>query len=117
MVLRDWKLDIADSVPAWGKGLTGPHFWTLLNHVMDAVTFPSCAIQMGCHEDEPLVPLCWGAARDGKLMHMRARESLRADPELAATLQRLLIEGMGIASTDIEPFDPFAEMKRGRKCR
>jgi hypothetical protein len=48
---------------------------------------------------------------------MRARESLRADPELAATLQRLLIDGMGLASTEVEPWDPFAEMKRGRKCR
>lgn len=117
MVLKDWKLDINDTRPEWGRGLTGPDYWSLLNYVMDEVTFPSCAIKMGCHEDEPLVPLCWGASRDGRLMHLRARESLRAQPDLAAELQRLLMGGMSLSSADIEPWNPFAEMKRARKCQ
>jgi hypothetical protein len=83
MVLSDWKKGLWDSRPDWGRALHSDEWWALVNHVIDTISLPSAEVWMACHESEPDVPLCWVAVRDGGFLHMHARISVSAEPELA----------------------------------
>lgn len=101
-ILAGWKQDLVDLQPAWGKALQPPEWWSLVNHVLNTITFPSCEVWVATHRDEPMVPLAWAAMRDGVTLHCRA--TVR-DPELAALLQRRL-------QCSDPTWNPFTEMKR-----
>jgi hypothetical protein len=124
LVLSDWKRDLWDALiddrkegtPNWGLSLQSEEWWALVNHVLDRITLPSATVWMACHRDEPNVPLCWVAARDGMHLDSHSRVSVRDEPELAAYLQRSLWEhampksrfGIGGRAA----FNPFLELKR-----
>lgn len=109
MILSDWKKDLWEARPAWGQSLRSDEWWALVNHVIDRITLPSAAVWIGCHRDEPIVPLCWAAARDGAFLHMHARVSVHEQPDLAARLeQELLAHAQGRPAV----FNPFLELKR-----
>jgi hypothetical protein len=111
LVLSDWKKDLWDARPAWGRALRSEEWWALVNHVIDHVTLPSATVWMACHRNEPSVPLSWMAARDGKRLHAHARISIHQEPELAASLYKALIEYT--PKWDIlDAFNPFLELKR-----
>jgi hypothetical protein len=111
MVCSDWKKDLRDEGPAWGKALHGDEWWALVNFVINRVTVPTSVVLMVCHTNEPSVPLAWLATRDRLILHTYARVSVREDPELAAFLERTLREHSG-AHTDALDFNPFLELKR-----
>lgn len=108
MVLSDWKKDLWDARPDWGRSLHSDEWWALVNHVIDHVTFPSADVWTGCHQSEPTVPLCWLAVRGVQLLHKHARISVSEHPELAARLERELTEHTACISA---PFNPFMELK------
>lgn len=109
MVLSDWKKDLKEADPPWGKNIPWEEWWALINHVVDRITLPSATVLMACHRNEPSVPLCWVAVRDGLFLHMHARTSIREDPELAVHLEKALLSH---AQGRPEPYNPFMELKR-----
>lgn len=113
LVKSDWKKGLWDLRPDWGRALHSDEWWALVNHVIDRVTLPSVTVYMACHRDEPQVPLCWIAVRDGGFLHMHARISVQKEPELAARLERALLEHPSLgAQGRPAPFNPFQELKR-----
>ncbi len=108
MVLSDWKKELWDSRPDWGRSLQSEEWWALVNHVIDSISLPSADVWMACHRNEARVPLCWVAVRDGAFLHMHARFSVAQEPELAARLERTLTEH---AQGRPAPFNPFMELK------
>ena len=110
MVKSDWKKDLWDAKPAWGRALQSEEWWALVNHVVDGITLPTCEVWMACHRNEPSVALCWAARRKDKLLHMHAVEHVRREPELAASLERDLRAHL---TTGPEwTWNPFLELKR-----
>lgn len=110
MVLSDWKRGLWDERPSWGRALHSDEWWSLVNFVMDAITLPSCEVRMICHTDEGSVPLGWAAMRAGRVLRLHAKASVQASPELAARLERKLLES--VASPVAETFNPFMELRR-----
>lgn len=112
LVLSDWKKDLWDDRPDWGRALHSDEWWALMNHVLDTITLPSSTVWMACHRDEEIVPLCWLAERGGVVLHMHASASARKDTELAARLERSLTEH---ACAIPGAFNPFIELKQARR--
>lgn len=112
MVLSDWKKGLWDARPDWGRALQSDEWWALINHVIDRVSLPSCAVWMACHRDEPTVPLCWVAVRDGAFLHMHARSSVHREPELAAEIERDLLAHDAVGAQGRLSFNPYLELKR-----
>ena len=108
MVLSDWKKGLWDERPDWGRALQSDEWWALVNHAIDCISLPTAKVWMVCHQREPNVPLCWVAVRDGSFLHMHARVSIRDEPELAARLERTLLDH---AQGRPAPFNPFRELK------
>lgn len=110
MVKSDWKRNLRDAKPAWGRALQAEEWWALVNFVVDHISLPSCQVWMLCHQNEPSVALCWAALRDQGLIHMHAPEKmLTEEPELAAHLERELTARLDAQPTD---WNPFLELKR-----
>jgi hypothetical protein len=111
MVLKDWKKDVAElrsETRTWGAGLQGDEFWILLNYVIDNVSLPTAAVWMACNESEPNIPLAWMAVRHLGILHQHAKPSVHAEPELAAYINRRLVERTGGLESD---WNPFLELK------
>jgi hypothetical protein len=111
LVLSDWKRNLWDEHPDWGRSLQSDEWWALVNHVLDTVTLPGCTVTMACHRDEESIPLAWLAARGTFILHMHATSNVRRDAELAARLERALLSHSG---GEVAPFNPFMELKLRR---
>ncbi len=120
MVLGNWKAELrADArTRRWGRGLEERDFWCLVNHVLDRITLPACRVFVGCHEDEPDVPVCWVALRrppglsTWAVVYLYVRQGLREDVELCAGLERELIARIDRPILpDRRPFNPFLELR------
>lgn len=109
MVLSDWKRSLWDAHPSWGRALLSDEWWALVNFVIDRLTFQKCKVWVVCHLKEPSVPLGWVATREGVTLHSHARAAVRDEPELAAYLERTLLEH---AQSRPGTFNPFQELKR-----
>lgn len=107
MVLSDWKKDLWESKPLWGLALHSAEWWALVNHVIDRFTLPSSHVRMACHRSEVSVPLAWVANRDNAVLHTHATRSVLAEPDLAAFIERTLLDGQERAQ-----LNPFLELKR-----
>lgn len=123
MVLANWKEDLYHSRIAtrWGRDLAARNFWCLANHVVDRITFPSCEIWVGCHDNDPLTPICWAATRrieglqSHAIVYLYARQQLREDPELAITLERALLSEVAKRrplAAERRRFNPYLELDR-----
>lgn len=121
MVLSDWKKELFRERKnrGWGKGLEDRDYWALINHVLDRITLPSCAIYIGVHEKEPSTPCCWAAVRSlpphtgsFEILFLYARQSIGHDPELAAALERSLLEKLPSGAERLRSFNPFLELRR-----
>jgi hypothetical protein len=114
MVLSDWKKELFDQRAnfPWLKPLRKSDLWDLLNHVLDRITLPSSKVVVGCHESSEDVPLCWAAIRDGELLMMYARQSLRRDAELACAIEKEFRAYIVPVTDHREHFNPFEELKR-----
>ena len=112
MVLANWKASLADAKLDWSERLPGEHFWALVNYVVDHVSFPSCTVYAGCHEETPETPICWAAVRAGEVVMSYARQSVSETPELAAALERDLLTKIPVPCVRGLPYNPFREMKR-----
>jgi hypothetical protein len=123
-VRATWKNDLGTPAPGrdWATGLSSTRFWLLVNHVIDKVTLPSCEVFVGCNPDFPETPLCWVAIRrlEGlstyAVVYLYARRRFMRHPEVAATMQSMLIHEVkqqrALLSGDAPPFDPFQELSR-----
>lgn len=113
MVLSDWKKDLHDRKPTWGRALFGPEWWSLVNYVLDVLTYPTCEVFVVCHPEEPDVPLAWAATRAGGFLHMHAKGAVQSDPEIAARLEMALTEATRCSGPPHwNPFTEFPKAKR-----
>jgi len=112
MVIANWKQDLANpgGTRAWGNGLTTPEFWAIVDHVIEKISYPSCEFTMVCHEYVRETPMAWAATRDRQILHMYARTELRKDTELAAVVQKFMLESL--RPREPVDFNPIMELKR-----
>lgn len=124
MVRANWKHELNAQRPErkWSRGLTDRDFWCLVNHALDRITLPECELYVGFHATDPeATPLCWVAVRripallTWEVVYLYARASVRADPELAVTLERELlsrVHAIHPLATERRPFNPFLELRK-----
>ena len=110
LVLSDWKRDIASSSHTWKRSLTSEEFWSVLDNVVEKITFPSCMVSVACHDHTPDTPMGWAAHRDGEILHLHCRRRLLySDAELAAWLHRHLEAAIGGV---VVTYNPLLELRR-----
>lgn len=118
MVLSAWKKDLEEERHdrRWGRFMTASDFYHLANHVIDKLVLPACKVFMGCHPDDPKVPMCWAVTRGADILHLYARKRIRQDdPELGAAVQRVLLSEIETSlgrAPEIRPLHPFQELSR-----
>lgn len=123
MVMTNWKRSLLEKMRKerrWGHGMREWEFWALANHVIDKISFPSCTIYVGCHPNEPAVPICWAAVRKREgagyeVAYLYARDRVLDDAELAAGVQTELLSEVRRLLPVIGPpiaFDLYKELTR-----
>ncbi len=122
MVLANWKGSMVEAFrrsPV--RKLREWEFWALANHVIDKITLPSCTVFVGCAPAELLTPLCWAAVRkrkngeDYEVVYLYARNRVKADDALAASVQRELLANVSKAlpiTGEPVTFNLFKELAR-----
>jgi hypothetical protein len=121
MVLSNWKQEIWKTrhIRGWCRGLQERDYWCLMNHVLDRITVPSCELFVGCHQNDLETPICWIAIRKipalttWTVVYLYARQSLRKEPELAASLERELLSSLDVPiAVERRQFNAFLELRR-----
>lgn len=124
MVLSNWKKELFEHrrERGWSRNIEERDYWCLVNHVVDRITLPSCLVFIGCHTIDLETPICWVAARriqglqTHEVVYLYARKSVREDPELAASLERVLLHEVDVSgyplAVERRPYNPFLELRR-----
>jgi hypothetical protein len=107
LILSDWKKDLWEQRPAWGRALHSEEWWALINHVVDRITLPTSSVLVAASRNEPDFGICWLAYREG-VLHLHATKDVLREPELAAYLERALRDH---AQREDAPYNPFLELK------
>lgn len=103
-----------EALAQWGLGMNRDEFWALVNHAVERISLPSSVVYIGCHPGEDQTPLCWASVREGQILHLYARKSIREEPELAATMEREFLSMIEerIGPTVRAHYNPFQELRR-----